>query len=245
MSDEEDTAYHCTACDRRLSDQGWALCQRCSDRFAADLLEVAERYHHLNASTGYEPGRYDKPTGGKPGSKAPGRVDVMALRDFRSGQSEPTTWRGGDGRAHREPENDTPSILRTLVYWADRIGAERGYAHHPDATVDATVEFLGRQGDWIARWTEAGELVGQVRRLRNRLRSATGEPNAKPSAWCVAQLEDGTECAAAVFIPTDTDKPSYVPVVRCSGAERHEYTRGDLARLALANEQAKREREAS
>jgi hypothetical protein len=226
---------------RRVLTDGWVLCQKCSDRLGDDLLEVADRYHQLTAAPAMEPGRYDRGGGGKPGSKPPLRLDVVVLRDPRSGRTAPSNWKARDGKVHAESANDTPSVLRELAQWAGALATHLGYAHLPKPDVDDVVGWLNRQSEQIAKWWESPSLAEAARLLRNRLRSATADPNDRPIGVCFDMVdgadETRRECGSPVFPPNaGTGAPA-----ACTGKPRHEYDARRLVLLRLEQERKERE----
>lgn len=207
------------------------FCPYCRDHLTADLREVGRRFPLLDARYGIDPDTAS--LGGGFGTRPPGRVDVWVARDGRS-----LPYRIADDYV----ESDAPirSVVRTLETWAELIVETRGEDTGPPRTVDELVEWLCRRIEYIARWPEEGPALAlDVRRLRNQLRSQTGEPNPRPAAYCI-RFEPGpdgvpTECGAAIFMPAATDRTSAV-ALWCTGDPQHRYTGTDILRLTLANE---------
>lgn len=242
MSDDEpDDGNRChnDRCRRVLTD-GWTLCHKCSGHLADDLLEIADRFHRLTTAPAMEPGRYDRGGGGKPGSKPPLRLDIVVLRDYRSGQTQPVDWTARDGKVHEENPKDPPSVLRAVYGWAETVMTEREFEHDPPFNVDGAVAYLNQNAEWIAKWDAGGALVENVRLLRNRLRSATGDANDRPIGKCFKQepVPGGAPrvCNAPVFPPDAGDGTP----ARCIGNPRHEFDARGLVTLQMDMEEAER-----
>lgn len=241
MTEDQQPDAHRCVCRRRL-EAGWYLCTNCSERLSADLLEVADRYHKLSAAPAMQPGRYDRSGSNKPGSKPPLQLNIVAMRDPRSGRSEAKAWKGHDGRVHTENENDTPSVLRELGQWVGALVAHLGYEHLPAPNVDDVVAWLNRQSEQIARWYDAPGLATATKMLRNRLRSATNDANDKPLPLaCFDDVETPAgvrPCGKPVFPPNSgTGEPAV-----CTGRPRHEYDARRLVLLQLELERVEREK---
>lgn len=208
------------------------FCPDCRDHLVDDLTEIERRYPLLDARYGIDP---DTATGGAGfGTRPPGRVDIWVARDERS-----LPYRIADDYV----ESDAPvrSVGRTLASWAELIAETRGEDTAPPRGVDELTRWLIRRIEYIARWPDDGpELALDVRRLRNQLRSLTGEPNPKPAAYCI-RFEPGpdgapVECGAAIFAPAGTADRTSAVTLRCTGPTQHRYTGTDILRLIIANE---------
>ena len=207
------------------------FCPECRDHLTADLREIARRYPMLDAAYGIDP---DAVGGGGFGTRPPGRVDIMVARDERS-----LPYRIADD--YLESEAPIRSVARTLETWAGLIAETRGEETEPPKTVAELADWLARRVEYIARWPEDGPALAlDMRRLRNQLRSQCGEPNPKPSAFCIRFEPDAdgkpVECGAAIFMPPGTGDRTSPVALWCTGPVQHRYTGTDIIRLTLANE---------
>ncbi len=249
MTDDEqqdDTTHpNRCRCRARLT-AGWYLCNKCGPRLADDLLEIVDRYHRLSAAPSMQPGKYDRSGSNKPGSRPPLNLNIVALRDHRSGRAEPTFWHGRDGTRHEEPERDTSSVLRDVAQWAGALAVEIEH-QLPVARLEDVVDWLNRRDDYISRWWQAAEFAKHMRELRNRLRTATGEPNDRPIGNCIRFNYDEagapTLCDAPIFPPPVA--PGMTPAVECNGRPSHRYDGIEITRLeeAIRIEREKKKRE--
>lgn len=244
MSDEEQADEAPNRCTnkqcRRVLTEGWTLCEYCTSRLADDLLEVADRYHKLTAAPAMQPGRYDRSGSNKPGSKPPLNLNVVVMRDARTGSRDAGQWTARDGKVHHEDEDHAPpSVLRELGRWTGALAEHLGYSHMPNPNVDDVVAWLNRQSEPIAKWWQAGVLVAAVRILRNRLRSANHDANERPVGACIVDIDRHGEtraCGAPVFMPRP--EPGVSPAAWCQNrSQPHEYDFHALNRLKVHREQ--------
>ena len=120
----------------------------------------------------------------------------------------------------------------------DRIGPMTQYEHEQatmpdliDGTVPVLAGFLRRHLDWTSRQAWIDELYGDLRDLRARLRTVTGDPPPRPIGRCpnlVDQVDgDGPEvCAAPLLVAPYSD------AVRCPSCART-WERAEWLRLGL------------
>jgi hypothetical protein len=171
----------------------WAapvLCRGHGTRVGEWLADIYGLYAALDAVPGG--GVTDGRTAGLASHKAPARLDVLVLRDGRSG--DPVE---GDPDGNRGV-----SVLALLRRWADTIRDERGLEPPRKLNVDSERRLLAAHLDWALTRPWAGGLYGDVRRVWSALKAAHGEPPPKPAATCWVPLEDFTLCGGPVWVDT-------------------------------------------
>jgi hypothetical protein len=188
-----------------LADEGYRTCSSCLDGLRETLREIAERWDALDPAPGVsgDGGR------GAPGfgSRSPASLTVIAVRDARSSR-EAYTWRGADGRLHREHERPPLSVLAELYTLAHHVAEARDESV-PRADVLTLTGWLDRQLDWVTRQDGVVAFARVLRELVAQLRPLTGEPGAKRIGVCPNVVDEGEttrECRAPLFAPLKGDE---------------------------------------
>jgi len=103
--------------------------------------------------------RHATPTGSRP----PARLEVLSLRDHRA--NIPTQ------------AGDIPSVVGVLNSWASVVRQDRQLAKPTkQATVVGEANLLLVHQEWITAQPFVGDLVAELRSVRNSLMYVTGEP---------------------------------------------------------------------
>jgi hypothetical protein len=190
----------------RLSDPGYRSCGPCLDRLREQLREIGDRYAALNPS----PGASGDGQRGAPGfeSRPPAQLTVICARDWRSSR-EARTWRGADGRLHREHERPPLSVVAELYTLARHVADARTLTPPDQVRAPDLVRWLDQHLDWITRQDGVVGFARVLRELVAQLRPLTGEPGAKRIGVCPNTLEDADgstrECGAPLFAPLRGD----------------------------------------
>jgi hypothetical protein len=213
----------------RRADAGYRTCSDCLDRVRERLAEVGTRYAALNP----RPGAQGTDGGPRPpgfGSRSPASDQVVAVRDWRSSRVA-RTWRGGDGRIHRESQRPPLSVLAELFTLARHVADARGLGGPMRLTVADIARWLDGQLDWVSRQAGVVEFDRVLRELVGQLRPLTGEPRPKRVGECPNVLQiDGAEgehtreCATPLYAPLKGDE------IRC-WACGHRWPREEWLRL--------------
>lgn len=246
----------CARCER-LPAPGWAVCSPHGRALGDHLAELATLWDRLDAApslAGREPGTGHGGT--LPSQRAPGSLEVMAMRDRRSSPRDPAD--ADDG----EFGNGTPPVLATLVSWAATVRAEQKIPLHrvvfaplldgwPGPICDQTCghescgwrrpvvfrarptfaserRLLADQLPWILEQDWAGELADEVRAGWAACKTATGQPAPRRRSAC-RMLIDGERCGGTV---TWADGKACCD--RCMGV----WSGLDAARLGAGGEEA-------
>ena len=185
----------------RLADPGYRSCSSCLDRLRDALREIAARWAALDP----RPGASGDGGRGAPGfgSTPPANVTVIAVRDWRSSR-EARTWRGADGRLHREHERPPLSVVAELYTLARHVADARGLTPPDRLQAPDLVRWLDSQLDWITRQDGVAGFARVVRELAAQLRPLTGEPGAKRVGECPNTIDDEDEtreCKAPLYAP--------------------------------------------
>jgi len=187
-----------------LADRGYATCAACLDKLREQLAEISERWQRLDPA----PSAAGDGARGAPGfeSRPPAQLTVIAVRDWRSSR-EARTWRGADGRLHREPERPPLSVVAELYTLARHVADARAL-RPPRPDVREAARWLDGQLDWVTRQPGVVGFARVIRELVAQLRPLTGEPGAKRIGTCPNTLDEGEttrECAAPLFAPLRGD----------------------------------------
>jgi hypothetical protein len=201
---------------RKASD-GYRTCEGCLDRLTALLAEISDRYSMLSPAPGHRGG---DGTPGRPGfgSRSPASDHIIVMMDPRSATGDNArTWRGADGRLHRESERPPLSIFSVLDTIAWDVAEARGYqSGHKQLSVQGLCLWLDGHLDWLTRREDVVALHETLRILVNQLRPATGEKR----IWianCPNTIDRGehTEtCGNRLYAPTGRDD-----TIRCGRAD--------------------------
>lgn len=202
----------CTTCppprqnrNWRIADPGYRTCATCLDRLREQLREIADRWAALDPS----PSAAGDTGRGAPGfgSRPPAQETVICVRDWRSSR-ESHTWRGADGRLHREHERpplSVPAELWTLVH---HVADARGLTTPTALRVPELVRWLDGHLDWVTRQDGVAAFGQVLRELVAQLRPLTGEPGAKRIGECPNTLDEGDttrECKRPLYAPLRGD----------------------------------------
>lgn len=199
----------------RLADPGYRTCGSCLDHLRDQLREIGARWDALDPS----PGASGDGQRGAPGfdSRPPAQLTVICARDWRSSR-EAHTWRGADGRLHREHERPPLSVIAELYTLARHVADARGLTPPDQVRAPDLVRWLDGQLDWITRQDGVVGVARVVRELVAQLRPLTGEPGAKRIGVCPNTLQDADgstrECGAPLFAPLRGDS------IRCRACGR-------------------------
>jgi hypothetical protein len=132
--------------------------------------------------------------------------------------------------------------------------------HRPDLGDPLGIEMVAMLCGWLHGQLpaligrdDAAELFAELAQLHDQLRTAAGDPRAKPVANCSGWVRDPhtrekVECGAPLFLPPPQPgverglaRPPKVdptkPVMRCRGCDRP-YTHLQLLRLEIGAERA-------
>lgn len=200
----------------RLADPGYRSCSSCLDRLREQLREIGARWTALDP----RPGASGDGGRGAPGfgSTPPANVTVLAVRDWRSSR-EARTWRGADGRLHREHERPPLSVEGELYTLVHHVQQARGLTAPPTALrAPDLVRWLDGQLDWVTRQDGVVGFARVVRELVAQLRPLTGEPGARRIGSCPNTVDEGEstrECGAPLFAPLRGD------TISCRACGRH------------------------
>lgn len=195
----------------RRADAGYRTCSGCLDRVRERLTEVGARYTVLDP----RPGAQGDDGGPRPpgfGSRSPASDHVVAVMDWRSSRTA-RTWRGADGRIHRESGRPPLSVLAELFTLAEHVADARGLTGPVRLTVAEIVRWLDGQLDWVTRQNGVVAFDRVLRELVSQLRPLTGEPRPKRVGECPNVLQiDGAEgehtreCATPLYAPLKGDE---------------------------------------
>jgi hypothetical protein len=188
-----------------LADENYRTCSACLDRMREALTEIRGRWDALDPT----PGAAGDGQRGAPGfeSRPPAGLTVIAVRDPRSSR-EARTWRGADGRLHREHERPPLSVLGELYTLAHHVAQARGEAV-PVPVVSELTRWLDARLDWVTRQPGVVAFARVLRELVAQLRPLTGEPGAKRIGTCPNTVDEGEstrECGAPLFAPLKGDE---------------------------------------
>jgi hypothetical protein len=142
------------------------------------------------------------------------------------------TWRGADGRLHRESERPPLSVFGVLDTLAWEVAETRDFAAgHGQRDVAGLCRWLDHQLDWVTREELVLEFDVELRRLVAQLRPVTGEPRIW-IARCPNTIDEGDhtrQCDADLFAPTGGSE-----TIRCGGCGRRwpRWEWEDLGRIA-------------
>lgn len=186
------------------ADNGYRTCSRCLDSLREQLSDISRRYLMLDPRPGGAPEQGGRGAPGF-GSRAPGSVHIMAMRDRRS-SPDARVWIGKDGRVHQEPERPPLSVWGVLdgVCWS--IAEARG-VNGPDSAADVheLTRWADRHLDWLTRQELVVDVAGDIRLLLAQLKPVTGEPSKAKVGHCPNETEGGTACGAILRAPTSGD----------------------------------------
>lgn len=157
------------------------------------------------------------------GSRPPGNLQVLALRDPRSRV---------DGAGPDDHEPNPPlavfTQLWTIVARVDRTDIDGHLEARPSRTVEAASAWLYARRDWLAAQTWIDHAFGLLRALHAQLRGAWGDPATSPVGTCIQLVDDHGHlqadgpwrCAWPLYLPDQTpramDEPIQLPSLRCS-----------------------------
>ena len=188
-----------------LADRGYATCAACLDRLREQLAEVAERWQRLDPTPSASGDGARRAPGFE--SRPPAQLTVIAVRDWRSSR-EARTWRGVDGRLHREHERPPLSVV-TELYTLARHVADARQLRPPRPVAGEIARWLDGQLDWVTRQPGVTGFARVIRELVTQLRPLTGEPGAKRIGKCPNTIDEGEhtrECATPLFAPLKGDE---------------------------------------
>jgi len=195
----------------RRADPGYRTCWDCCDRLREDLKSVSARYQKLSPMPvgGVQVGSRGVPGFG---SRPPGSVHIMAMRDSRS-SPDAHVWMGADRRVHSEDERPPLSVWSVLMIEAVDV-AERREFTTPDADTDVAdlVRWLDNQLDWLTRQDSVVEFASVVRQLLAQLKPVTGDAR-RLIGHCPTPLDEGRVCGVRLYAPADGD------TVRCRACD--------------------------
>lgn len=190
-------------------------------------------------------------TAGVFGSRPPGDLHIMSLRDPRSR----ATGRGPDDH-EPAPPLAVVTALWALIGRVDRADLDGHLERRPDKTVTAMCGWLYARREWLAHQPWIDQLHTALRQLHNQLRGAWGDPAMKPVGTCRQLVDDhGTlqsdgpwRCAWPLYLPEQPpramDEPVQLPSLRCASCG-WTYHGPELVRLGREREQALKTLEAS
>jgi hypothetical protein len=150
------------------------------------------------------------------GSRSPASDHVVAVRDWRSSRLA-RTWRGADGRVHRESPRPPLSVLAELFTLARHVADARGMEGPAQLTVADIARWLDGQLDWVTRQGGVVSFDRVLRELVSQLRPLTGEPRPKRVGLCPNTIDEGEttrECKTPLYAPLKGDE------IRCWACSR-------------------------
>jgi hypothetical protein len=194
----------------RRAHVGYLTCDTCYDKLRELLAEIVERYLRLNPRPGAGVDTSDRRPPGF-GSRSPANDHVIAHRDPRSSRVA-RTWRGGDGKLHREPEHPPLSVwgvLDTLAWDVAELRRIQGPIRV--GSVPDMAQWIDRHMDWITRHPRVVEWRVSLRELNNQLKPARIKVGVCPRT--IDEGEHTTECGAPLFAPSPdaTDDTIWCP----------------------------------
>lgn len=191
----------------RRADEGYCTCNSCLERVRERLAEVGDRWAVLDPRPGAQ-GDDGTPRPPGFGSRSPASDHVVAVRDWRSTRVA-RTWRGADGRVHRESQRPPLSVLAELFTLAQHVATARNMDGPAVLTVEKISAWLDGQLDWVTRQPGVVDFDRVLRELVAQLRPLTGEPRPKRIGKCPNTIDEGEhtrECATPLFAPLKGDE---------------------------------------
>ncbi len=201
----------------RQADPGYRSCTACLDRIRTQLADIRDRYARLDTTP---TANADLGSRGAPGfgSRSPASDHVIAMRDRRS-SPDAYTWRGSDGKLHKESEHPPLSVFGVLDTIAWDIAETRGISGPTYSTVDGLTRWIDAQLDWATRQDTITDLAEQLRAVQAQLRPVTGDRRRRIGV-CPNTVDSGdtsTECGAPLYAPTEL---SYDDSIHCRSCGR-------------------------
>jgi len=200
------------------------ICTRCTNRIRRDLDTVGRLRHQLDPTPGRTGSNGRAP--GKPGSRPPANLTVIAMSDIRSRFR--MDWHEHDDR-DPEPDRDNVANVDADLLTEARWVIEERDLHPPMRDAFDSIRILNIHFDWIVRHPRADEFAavieGCARGLRGVLnlnprsigRCPAADPR-NPERTCGGPLQwiDGTlqiQCARCRDIWTEQDLTHIARVV--------------------------------
>lgn len=199
----------------RRADAGYRTCSDCLDRVRERLAEVGARYAVLDPRPGAQGNDGSRGAPGF-GSRSPASDHVVAVMDWRSSRVA-RTWRGADGRVHRESQRPPLSVLAELFTLARHVADARGLDGPRRLSVADIARWLDGQLDWVTRQPGVVDFDRVLRELVGQLRPLTGEPRPKRVGNCPNTIDEGEhtrDCGEPLYAPLKGDE------IRCRACGR-------------------------
>jgi hypothetical protein len=185
------------------------------------------------------------------GSKPPGDLHIMSLRDPRSRPD-------GVGPDDHEPAPPlaVATVLTEIVARVDRTDIDGNLEDRPERTVQNMCAWLYARRDWLAAQSWIPDAYQALRALLNQLRGAWGDPAMRPVGTCRQLVDDDGRlqpdgkwrCAWPLYLPEQPpramDEPVQLPTLRCASCG-WTYHGAELVQLGRDREQALKAQEAS
>lgn len=185
------------------------------------------------------------------GSRPPGDLHIMSLRDPRSRPE-------GSGPDDHEPAPPlaVATVLAEIVNRVDRTDIDGRLEDRPPKTVAAMSAWLYQRRDWLSTQNWVRDAYQALRALLNQLRGAWGDPAMEPVGTCRQLVDDDGRlqpdgkwrCAWPLYLPEQPpramDEPVQLPTLRCSSCG-WTYHGTELVQLGREREQALKAQEAS
>jgi hypothetical protein len=209
----EPTEARCVICTTPREAPRGMICNQHFDRLAQMLRDVESESCFLDARPSMAI-RTGSGKGSLASERAPARLDVLAMLDFRTypyakppaGPACVHCWhdscialRAWDNAVNARATN-TMSVLDTLHGWARVVREDRDHASPERVTVTSERDCLTRNLEWLAEQGFIDEVYADVRNLLGQLRSAnqTAEIRPKMVGICPTLLET-EECGGRLW----------------------------------------------
>lgn len=167
-----------------------------------------------------------------------------------AGRSEPVTGSGGDALPVNVHVVDLEvEIAETLASWVRVVGEDRGLRIPPlrpvrpsygfrTRDVDGLARWLVQHVDWLAAQPFADLVVAELSAVSSRAWAAVQPPAERQyKRFALPGRKKCPTCSARLFVEMDNERS----VVRCDGAERHEWDSMQFRALARAVRRAEKE----
>ena len=191
------------------------ICTRCTNRIRRDLDTVGRLRHQLDPTPGRTGSNGRAP--GKPGSKPPANLTVIAMSDVRS------HIRIGDDGQH-DPD-DVANVDADLLTEARWVIEERDL-HPPMRDAFDSIRVLNIHFDWLVRHPRADEFAAVIEGCARGLRGVLRDWPDAAVGTCPAEHPDRDACGGPLRLdyrgplPLDPDAqvaPTHVVCDWCGG----------------------------
>ena len=198
------------------------ICTRCTNRIRRDLDTVGRLRHQLDPTPGRTGSNGRAP--GKPGSKPPANLTVIAMSDVRSRFR--MDWHEHDDR-DPEPDRDNVANVDADLLTEARWVIEERQLHPPMRDAFDSIRVLNIHFDWIVRHPRADEFAAVIDGCARGLRGVLRDWPDAAVGTCPATHPTRDTCGGPLRLdyrgplaldPDAQVKPTHVVCGWCDGA---------------------------